>query len=443
MTGDWIARLKSLVQLRPIVALRIDAHDWTRLTESRRGTSEFSLVYPHELLENVKPPAVCLVEAEHERGSRLWVAIVQSKTAVSTLHSRVKVRKGLELEHDSISELVALIGSKQVAGNLRRRLTESVPVIPMSPVLSQHIIGALATNENNRTALESVFAVLSVPSRFNSPVAAQEDAVQAALKAFRVEPGDAVDVSVEPDEETALRRIWIAEDAVIEHDARLLPGFTLVNSHTTGKATFVRDANVIEVITANKRPLEEVFGIDLILLNLTQANVVMLQYKMLEPEDADAIVTDWIYRPDGQLEEEIARMRVFDRDLAPDSTDYRFNSGMFYLKFVKRDAAIRHGAILTPLDHFEALRSDPACRGPQNGFRITYDSLGGRYLREQPFLDLVYAGYIGARATTTAQILPLVEAVLTNDRGVVAAIKSHRLGTNATYQELAGRRRAK
>lgn len=109
----------------------------------------------------------------------------------------------------------------------------------------------------------------------------------------------------------------------------------------------MREDSYVEVITANKRPLEEVFGIDLILLNLTHANVVMLQYKMLEPLNADAMVTDWIYRPDAQLEEEIARMRVFDRDLAPDSSDYRFNSGMFYLKFVKRDAAIRHGGILT------------------------------------------------------------------------------------------------
>ena len=77
-----------------------------------------------------------------------------------------------------------------------------------------------------------------------------------------------------------------------------------------------------------------------------------------------------------------------------------------------------------PIDHFERMRADPACRGPRGGFRISFDSLAGRYLRQTAFLDLVRSGYIGAHAETTEQMKSLVKAVVQGDRTVVAAIQS-------------------
>jgi len=55
----------------------------------------------------------------------------------------------------------------------------------------------------------------------------------------------------------------------------------------------------LEVFTANRRELEHCFGVDLIYVNLTKQNVVMLQYKMLEPSSKSDDQTDWVYRPDG------------------------------------------------------------------------------------------------------------------------------------------------
>ena len=96
----------------------------------------------------------------------------------------------------------------------------------------------------------------------------------------------------------------------------------------------------------------------------------MLQYKMLEPlrKVGDA---DWIYRPDGKLDDEIRRMRKFAMAHPPGPHEYRLNPAIFYLKFVKRDGLIRSGGIITPIDHFKQLRKDPACKGPKGGLRIS------------------------------------------------------------------------
>jgi hypothetical protein len=213
------------------------------------------------------------------------------------------------------------------------------------------------------------------------------------------------------------------EDSVIEHDARHLPDYDLVKSDLTGRAVFEHAHERLEVFTANRRPLERVFGVDLIYLNTSRQNIVMLQYKMLEPSREGATDTDWLYRPDANLDSEICRMRKFTADQRPNPCEYRLNSSVFYLKLVKRNGLIKNGGIIIPIDHFEKLRLDPACRGPRNGLRVTYEALAGRYLRQNAFLDLVRSGYIGAHAATTVHLKSLVEAVLCNDKAVVAAIQ--------------------
>ncbi len=213
------------------------------------------------------------------------------------------------------------------------------------------------------------------------------------------------------------------EDSAIEHDARRVPGYDLIESHLTGRAVFIKNDERLEIYTANRRDLEHVFGVDLIYLNATRQNVVMLQYKMLEPV-SDEGDTDWIYRPDKKLDVEIRRMRKFAVTHPPRPHEYRLNPTVFYLKFVKRDGAIRGGGIITPIDHFEQLRIDPACKGPRGGLRISYDGLAGRYMRQGAFLDLLRSGYIGAHAETTQHLKTLVDAVLSKNRAIVAAIHS-------------------
>lgn len=433
MQAPWLQSLKRLVEERPLVILRFNEAEWHNLYASRRGIHEFTIARPHDSLEGVRTPAPCLIVGtdvhdefmdDEVMAKSLYFGLVSSRSAVTTLESRIKVRRCVRIAPNSEAGLRELVTANPHAKNLADMLRFEAAVIQLSPKLGSHLIERLASIDENHGAMRAVTESLSSPNRYRNAAALQEDAVRTALHAFGLAPDDqAASLELVEGRETALGRVSIMEDSVVEHDARHFPGFDLTDSHLTGRAVFTKNDQRLEVFTANRRDLEHVFGVDLIYLNATRQNIVMLQYKMLEPEREDC-ETDWIYRPDVKLDEEIGRMRKFAAGHVPGPHEYRLNPAVFYLKFVKRDGTIRSGGIITPIDHFEQLRHDPACKGPRGGLRISYDGLAGRYMRQGAFLDLLRSGYIGAHAETTQHLKTLVDAVLANDRAVVAAIQT-------------------
>jgi hypothetical protein len=433
MQALWLQSLKRLVEEKPLVVLRFNEDEWHSLNESRRGVHEFTIARSHGSLEGVRTPAPCLIVGTdvHDEfmgdkvlARSLHFGLISSRSAVTTLESRIKVRHCMRIAPDSEAGLCELVSMKPHAKNLADRLRSKSPVVQLSPKLGSYVIERLASIDDNHGAMRAVAESLSSPKTYRNAAGLQEDAVRTALRAFGLAPdGQATSLELVEGRETALGRVNVMEDSVVEHDARHLPGFDLVESHLTGRAVFTKDDQRLEVFTANRRDLEHVFGVDLIYLNATRQNIVMLQYKMLEPLRKDP-ETDWIYRPDAKLDAEIRRMRKFAAGHAPGPHEYRLNPAVFYLKFVKRDGMLRGGGIITPIDHFEQLRSDPACKGPKGGLRISYDGLAGRYMRQTAFLDLLRSGYIGAHAETTQHLKTLVDAVLASDRAVVAAIQT-------------------
>jgi hypothetical protein len=146
---------------------------------------------------------------------------------------------------------------------------------------------------------------------------------------------------------------------------------------------------------------------------------------------------DWIFRPDGQFDTEMKRMKLFATRERGGPSDYRINTNVCYLKFVRRDAQLGRSGSIMPVDHFEALRADPKHTGPRGGFRISYQSLDGRYLREAGFLDLIRSGYIGAHAETTAHLATLIRELLRGNRALVVAVQSA-IDHDATLRESDG-----
>jgi hypothetical protein len=201
-------------------------------------------------------------------------------------------------------------------------------------------------------------------------------------------------------------------------------GYTLTSSNLTGRAVFRKGTETLQIITANRRDLEKVLGVDLIYLNLTQRNIVMVQYKMLEPNRRAGEPTDWLYWPDEDLAKQIAKMKRFASKHAPGPFDYRLNPQVFYLKFVRRDALLTNGGIITPLEHYEQLAANPIANGRQNSIRVSYGSLNGHYMRQGAFVDLIRAGYVGAYSETTRHFEALIRAVLDGKRAVVAAVQT-------------------
>jgi hypothetical protein len=423
LTQAWYDALKAHVEKKPAVILRIAENDWESLQESRRGVGEFTTAFPHAAFAKLQAPTVCLLLAESEGEPHAYLGLIGARSAITTLQSRVKIKRAVAIEPASTDALVALLDNSAHQRAFEERLRLDQPLTVLSPKLSGHLIERLASVSANVGPMRTLAASLAVPRRFRSNDALQEDAIRMALKAFGLGPDDrASALDLTPRRATALARVPIIEDGAIEHDARKVPGFDLIGSDLTGRALFSRGRERLEIFTANRRQLERAFGVDLIYFNVTRRNLAMLQYKMLEPPKGNA--TDWTFTPDDQLDKELVRMRKFAKVNEPGPHEYRLNPAAFFLKFVKRDGALRQSGLIMPIDHYDGFVQSPAARGPRGSLRISYESLGGSYLREQPFLDLIRAGYIGSYADSTKQLMTLVKGVLGRGRAVVAAIQT-------------------
>lgn len=423
---EWLTTLKSYLEKKPMVVLRFADEEWQLLQESRRGVNQFTITRAHQLFDDIKvPTAAIIIGRDDVHGEQIFFGIANSLSTVATLDTRLGIRRALKISPSSQTDLLNLVTDVRHNTNIKSRFDTQDTVFALSPKLSSHLLDQLAAVKSNHGPLHAVSAALNVPKRFKGAEALQQDAIQTALKAFGLSSEEqAVSLETVEGKETGLARVNIFEDSVIEHDARTVPGYSLVGSDLTGRAVFKKADERLEVFTANRRDLEHVLGVDLIYINVSKQNVVMLQYKMLEPAGRAGAGNDWVYRPDANLGLEIERMKRFSKAHAPGEYEYRLNRQVFYFKFVKRDGAISNGGIIMPLDHYERVCTDPAHKGARGAFRISYESLAGRYMRQGSFVNLVSSGYIGAHAETERQLRAVIEATLKDGKAVIAAIQS-------------------
>jgi len=420
MDFERINTLVSYVEAKPIAILRIAPDEWQALRDSRQGISEFTLPVLRQEVSKLHPPTLCILAAGPEDGEQLMMGVVGRPSVIATAHSRIKLKRVFRMEPPSLKALVAVLDAPIHIRALSERVRERARVTMLTPKPSAHLVERLAMIEANDTGMRAIAASLSAPRTVRGNAAFEDMGLRTALRAFGLSPEEPADrVELMREDETVLSRIPLREDAVIEHDARWMRGLDLEASDLTGRALFTRGDERLEVFTANRRSLENALGVDLVYYNETRGNVVMVQYKMLEPRGS----SNWTYRPDDQLQAEIARMKGFDRQGYGGVEEYRLNSSVFYLKFVKRNAALRQGGILMPLEHYETFSRSRDARGERGGLRIDYEALQGRYLREQPFADLVRAGYIGAYARDSRMLRAIVQNVIDRGGAVVAAIQ--------------------
>ncbi len=425
MEQDWKRDLRRLAKTHRVLVLLFDDSEWDRLEQSRLGLMEFTVARARDVLEDIRTPAPCLVfrrghGSASNDGENARFGIVASRTSVSTLEARVRVTRLRPVAPQTTDEICVLLSDPPLEQKLRDQISTAQSTLILPPTLAAKLVEKLVNVEANRLAMQLTAEVLSTPTHFNGPAATQWHALRTALRTFGLshdEPAASIDLVT--NQKTALAQLNVVEDGVVEHDARSVPGYELISSDTTGRAVFRSRGEQLVVYTANRRPLEAAFGVDLIYLNETQQNIVMLQYKMLDAEGSD-----WIYRPDDQLMSELDRMRPFAKDPDPEPSDYRLSPQICYLRFVKRDGALPNASITLPFDHFEKHRLDPLSRGPRGGVRISFRDLAGHYLHQQPFLDLIRSGYIGGHRATTAHLKALVDAVVGNGRAAIAAIRS-------------------
>ena len=422
--------LKELTR-KGLALLRLTDDEWSAIARTRRRGERFSLHFPHGVARQGQRGG-CVLVTKPEGEMRL--GMVTSISATSTFDSRVVFDQLTPVVPGILEALLAEIDGSGLKAP-RGRLAASGPGLHrISEKLGEALIDKLAAKAENMPALVRILAQRRRPRRYDDAWAMQGDAVALAIKAFGG-TDEAASVGL-PGGGTALGTVRLLEDAVIEHDARWMPGWRLADSSLTGRATFEKRGERLDVFTANKRPLEELFGVDLIYLNEAHGALVMVQYKMLEPEEpapgrlnTEITVDDemdepgWTVRIDRQFVDELERMRRFDRDLEPDGA-YRLHAGAFFFKFVRRHAATNSAGILLSLGHFDHLMEAGRLTGARGGLRLSYRSLDGHYLRTQPFIELVRSGYVGTRGATTVHLQALIDASLDGGKAVVAAIQT-------------------
>jgi hypothetical protein len=347
-----------------------------------------------------------------------YFSFLSSKQRISTLDSRIKVSRGAQLTPVGAKPFGKLLGSdlydtlenfRGGSGRLSQKDSEST-VLRLSSV------------EANISAMKAVLDALASSDRYTSATAMQEDAVRLALKIFGVTDESELKQIVLLSE-SALERVNTHEDRVIEFDAAHIPDLVPVFSDTTGYARYERDDEILEVYTANRLPLEQLLGVDLIYFNVPLGSAAMVQYKMLTPQISKAGTRDWIFRPDSHFADQLQTMERVRVRFGSSNKEYRLNDGIFYLKFVRRHGKVRDGGTIISLDHYNQLSSDRRMRGPRGGMRISWESLGGKYLRQTGFVDLVRSGYIGSLPDVTESLRVLTEITSKADRGLVAAIE--------------------
>lgn len=418
--------LLNIVKHREMVILKIDGEDWYSIIDRRYGSRRFTINCDVSLLEGVRTPTFCLIytESPYEDKSEAYLGILKSKRRTATIGGTIAIRECHPISPLQLGDLNDQLESVRYRNDFRARTeADDQRLVRLPAGLSVSVVEALLAIDSNRKAFGRLLrSGLLMPAR-PRPVSArlQRSAIEMALAASGL-PKDATPTVLEiyDDEDTALYDLEgrLQEDSVIAHDARQIDGMAYVGSKATGVARFEDGRTVLDVITGNKLPLEEALGVDLVYVNETQCNVALVQYKMLE-----RVGRDWIYRPDRQLAEELRRMdrlSTLDNHSGP---PYRLSSEYLFLKFVKRDSRNFGAPVILPLTHFRQLCALDEHKGPKGAFRVSYDALGGHYLREQPFLELVRDGYLGSYPSTMAKIKAMIAKLLAEGRPAVVAIR--------------------
>ena len=183
---------------------------------------------------------------------------------------------------------------------------------------------------------------------------------------------------------------------------------------------------------ANRLPLEEQTGADLIYYNEHYQAFVMVQYKAMEKEGNDFVFR---WKAKDKLEEEIARMDALLLELdacPPDDSpaSFRMHPGPFFLKICRRqlfnpdDKGLFPGMYF-PLDLWKSLAGHPATLGKKGGRFLSYGNASRRVTASE-FVALVAGGWVGTTVPQSAVLERVVRLVLETGKTVTFAIKRGR-----------------
>lgn len=281
-------------------------------------------------------------------------------------------------------------------------------------------------------------AVANLASREKENLAVQKESLGIALQVAGIEREELLNWNPNDEPRSFLEGLpsaRVREDAMLLTDFSQIPGFHAITETTHYAAKTFRNEQkprvCLTVIMANRLPLEEQTGADLIYYNETYRCFAMVQYKAMEKGDDGP---EFRWQKGDQLEDEIARMdnvlSEIDK-LQPDGAprSFRFSNNPFFLKFCPRivfdpdDKGLFKGMYL-PLTLWKGLCSSNALKGPKGGNLLTYENVG-RYLTNSEFVALVAKSWVGTTVSQSAVLEEIIRNVLAAGKTVILAVESH------------------
>jgi hypothetical protein len=192
------------------------------------------------------------------------------------------------------------------------------------------------------------------------------------------------------------------EQDLIRRDQQAFQGLLMPDARSVRfKGTAGRE---VRVHVYDKKPLETLLGIDLLIYLEAYQTFVMLQYKTMQRQEQQE-GQPWSYLVDGQLNQQLAAMATAERQMTPMTAsppairDWRLREEAFFFKFCQtikpnaRDEALAPGITMCR-SHLEAFLALSDSDGPHGGKRVGYDNCP-RYLNNTQFVDLVREGWVG------------------------------------------------
>jgi len=227
----------------------------------------------------------------------------------------------------------------------------------------------------------------------------------------------------------------VREDAMLLSDFSTVPGFEAVGETTHyGSKVFASEEDSskrLTVIMANRLPLEQQTGADLIYFNEAYRSFILVQYKAMDKRDEE-VAFRWQETEEKGFCDQIRRMESLLAELRklPSSNHpdgFRFSDNPFFLKFCPRvvfnpdDKGLFKGIYL-PLDLWK--RADVAGRftGPGGGKVLTFNNVG-RCINNSEFVGLVAGSWVGTSIEQSAKLSEIVRQVLETGKTVTIAIK--------------------
>ncbi len=388
---------------------------------------------------------------DHSRSSPLICFVINTNGIITHIaRGRRGMNAGTDQSRLNLTDIIAMTTSLSVTD-----IIEGVPKINRKPVEDRFLNGGLLTPRafeevidlvarlapETKSALERFSKntrqrISELSTKTRTTLAYQKESVATALNMAGMDRSALSEWTLETEAAPksfleGLPQARLREDPMIIHDMMNVPGYEcLKDVKVASAAVFEEGDNRLTVILANRLPLEEQTGCDLIYYNETFNAFIMVQYKAMEPDEKEGAIFRF---PETQLTAEIARMDTFLTELAKTKpsnavNDFRLNSDPFFLKFCPRiqfdpDSTGLTKGMCIPLSYWKRLEVDDCLKGPKGGRRLAYSNVG-RYFDNTSFATMIKGAWVGTTIPQSELLENWMKDVISSGRSLTFAVKT-------------------